>query len=226
MTECAEAGCLRSGVKLRRGYCHTHYERRRRAGEFEAVIDRRPPEERFWAKVEKTETCWLWRAALRGGGYGTWNNNGAHRVAYELLVGPIPEGLHLDHLCRVRNCVNPAHLEPVTVGENLRRGVGASAKNAVKTHCPNGHAYSEENTYWYRGARQCLACRTAISARRAAKQKAEREARRSQTEHVPCLVCGEPFPRPMGDGRIRTCSDECRRRHAVVATQRYRQKNR
>jgi hypothetical protein len=83
-----------------------------------------------------------------------------HRVAYELLVGPIPEGLELDHLCRNTRCVNPEHLEPVTGRENLMRAVSSwAAKNAAKTHCPQGHPYDEENTKVKRdGGRACRAC--------------------------------------------------------------------
>jgi hypothetical protein len=118
--------------------------------------------ERFWAKVRKTDGCWLWQGSLRSG-YGRFRGGAgplvtAHRYAYRLLVGPIPEGLVLDHLCRNGACVNPAHLEPVTQRENLRRGTGFNATNAAKTHCPAGHPYSEANTYRWRDARICLAC--------------------------------------------------------------------
>lgn len=89
-------------------------------------------EERFWAKVDRSGDCWRWTGALARGGYGfavvgsrddPQRYRNAHRFAYELSVGPIPEGLELDHLCRNRRCVNPAHLEPVTHSENMRRGV-------------------------------------------------------------------------------------------------------
>src|SRR6266576_3456485 len=101
-------------------------------------------QQRFWAKVDRrgSEECWPWQAN-RGRGYGNVWIAGrmyrAHRVAYELLIGPIPEGLTLDHLCRNRGCVNPAHLEPVTSRENTLRGEGISANNARKTHCKHGH---------------------------------------------------------------------------------------
>ena len=86
----------------------------------------------------------------------------AHRFAYEQIVGPIPDGLQLDHLCRVRSCVNPAHLEPVTCQVNLLRGTGASARNAIKTHCPQGHAYGDFNTYIRpEGWRRCRECHRA-----------------------------------------------------------------
>jgi len=122
-------------------------------------------ETKFWAKVNKTETCWLWTGATRMG-YGRLRIGRhivqAHRYAYELLVGPIPEGLTLDHLCRVRSCVNaPGHLEPVTLRTNVLRGIGRCAQNALVTHCPQGHPYNVENTYIPRSRteRQCRACR-------------------------------------------------------------------
>jgi len=121
-----------------------------------------PP--RFWPRVAKGPDCWIWTGARRSpGGYGTIRGNGhqllAHRVAYELAIGPIPEGKQLDHLCRNKGCVNPAHLEPVTNRENVLRGVGPSAVNARKTHCVNGHEFTPENTYREKGGgRACKAC--------------------------------------------------------------------
>jgi len=119
---------------------------------------------RFWEKVEKTPTCWLWTGAVNGNGYGNFNESGryvgAHRVAYELVIGPIPADLTLDHLCRVRLCVNPSHLEPVTNGDNVRRGMSVPALNARKTHCKRGHPFDARNTYRRPdGSRQCRACR-------------------------------------------------------------------
>lgn len=122
------------------------------------------PTERFWAKVDRrrSDGCWLWTGSKNRGGYGTITVNGhtraVHRVAYELLVGPIPDGLQLDHLCRVRHCVNPAHLEPVTQRENILRGQGLAAANAAKTHCLRGHPFDGSNTYVWRGKRFCRAC--------------------------------------------------------------------
>lgn len=106
---------------------------------------------RFWAKVQidASTECWQWIAANNGEGYGRyWHNGrltGPHRVAYETLVGPIPEGLELDHLCRNTACVNPEHLEPVDRYENARRA-GAFRPESLRTHCPQGHEYSPENT--------------------------------------------------------------------------------
>lgn len=145
----------------------------------ESTVDRneQPPEqptprcntaERFWAKVNKTDTCWLWTAYKSNGGYGRIKVDGqmvpAHRVAYKLLVGPIPEGMELDHLCRVRHCVNPAHLEPVTHGENTLRSTSPAAIHAAKTHCVNGHPFDAANTYLRpTGGRACRACNRAAA---------------------------------------------------------------
>lgn len=121
--------------------------------------------EKFMLKVRKEPSgCWIWTRAINAYGYGKlkYNNKhtSSHRVAYQELVGPIPAGLQLDHLCRNRACCNPAHLEPVTCRENLLRGDTLQAKNIAKTHCHRGHAYSAENTYRYPdGRRRCIACR-------------------------------------------------------------------
>jgi hypothetical protein len=116
---------------------------------------------RFWAKIQKTDTCWLW-TGTKTRGYGRfWLDNqktSAHRFAYELLVGPIPEGLTIDHLCRVRHCVRPDHLEPVSNRTNTLRGEGRSAVNARKTHCPKGHEYDASNAANWGGRRYCRIC--------------------------------------------------------------------
>jgi hypothetical protein len=126
------------------------------------------PQERFEKYVKReTHGCWLWTGALNDDGYGRFFFNGknchAHRVAYELGVGPIPEGLVIDHLCRNRCCVNPSHLEPVTLAENIRRGDDTlKAWKLRLTHCPHGHEYSPENTRVKvingRKSRDCKAC--------------------------------------------------------------------
>lgn len=122
--------------------------------------------ERFNAKYtpEPNSGCWLWTASVNEKGYGAFKLNGkavsAHRFAYEAFVGPIPEGLHIDHLCRVPCCVNPTHMEPVTSRENRLRGKDGNTK---KTHCPKGHPYSGDNLYVRNGRRHCRACRTVSS---------------------------------------------------------------
>lgn len=119
--------------------------------------------------------CWLWAGNLNRGGYATlWvegRRQSVHRVTYALAVGEISPGLELDHLCRTRCCVNPAHLEPVTKLENVRRGFSPSAVNARKSHCAAGHAYDQQNTYYYSAtARHCRACNRARVAEYKARQ--------------------------------------------------------
>ena len=143
------------------------------------------PEERFWAKVDKTAPggCWQWSARLNADGYGHLNVDGqkvrAHRFAYEMLVGAIPEGLQLDHLCRNRGCVNPDHLEPVTNRENILRGETVPARNAAKTHCSKGHEFTPENTTMRaNGWRECKTCQRAHSAKLTASRRKARHAAR------------------------------------------------
>ncbi|MCZ4602978.1 HNH endonuclease signature motif containing protein [Streptomyces sp. Lzd4kr] len=119
------------------------------------------PLERIQAMTDRTGECWLWTGRLNRDGYAELKLAGrrqmAHRVAYETHVGAIPEGLQLDHLCRVRHCVNPAHLEPVTIAENVRRSAPAQ-----KSACVNGHEYTPDNTYERpdssQGRRDCRTC--------------------------------------------------------------------
>jgi hypothetical protein len=131
--------------------------------------------DRFWSKVNKTDTCWLWTGCRGSAGYGQLYVAGhvlyAHRIAWDMVNDPLPRGLQLDHLCRVRACVNPAHLEPVTRRENILRGISPSAVHARKTHCPAGHAYDEQNTYVDDGSRYCRACRNERSRQRRAQAR-------------------------------------------------------
>lgn len=132
---------------------------------------------RFWDKAIPCPMsgCWLWSGCGLPNGYGLFGrakgSRLAHRVAYEALVGKIADGLQIDHLCRVRCCVNPAHMEEVTQRENILRGVSPSrvaARHAAVTHCPRGHAYAPSNTGLERRSnrwgtvwvtRYCRACR-------------------------------------------------------------------
>jgi hypothetical protein len=128
---------------------------------------------RFWAKVSKTENCWMWTGMKSTKGYGLFMLNGkrkrAHRISYELSIGPIPEGLQLDHLCRNPSCVNPSHLEPVTSRENTLRGIAANPTRRngprhLKEFCKHGHPYAGDNLLigpdrdGKPGRRQCRAC--------------------------------------------------------------------
>lgn len=160
-------------------YCEMHAQRLRRHGDplMKLALRGEPAPVRFWVKVDKDGPlssyaphlgpCWLWMASLNDGGYGTFHAGAgrhivsAYRWAWEDANGPVPPGLTLDHLCRVRACVNPDHLEPVTRGENTMRGDTLSSRNAAKTHCPRGHAYDAANTYILPSrptARYCRAC--------------------------------------------------------------------
>lgn len=105
--------------------------------------------------------CWLWVGTSGSYGLATFRGQSlpAHRLLYRALIGEIPSGEHLDHLCRVQLCVNPTHVEPVSPRENILRGIGFSAMNAKKTHCPRGHAYDELNTLHHQNRRVCKACR-------------------------------------------------------------------
>lgn len=110
------------------------------------------PEQRFWEKVIKTDYCWNWIGAnggkiKHGVFYYEKKVQGAHRISYQWAKGIIPEGYHIDHLCRNPSCVNPDHLEPVTPRENILRGLGTGANNLRKKYCINGHILNKKNIY-------------------------------------------------------------------------------
>lgn len=174
---CSIAGCNSS--LHARGWCVNHYNQWRNR-QHDPLIGSRPKgppriplHDRFWqyAKADGSG-CWIWHGGCGRAGYGlvradqTVGEQGtrpAHRMAYELVKGPIPEGLQIDHLCRNPPCVNPDHLEVVTPRENTLRGEGPAAVNARKTHCIRGHPFDGANTYIQptSGARRCRACRRA-----------------------------------------------------------------
>lgn len=114
--------------------------------------------------IDSETGCWLWQRSLDRDGYGSARKSPvgkrAHRQAFAAFVGPIAEGFQLDHLCRVRHCVNPAHLEPVTLVENVRRGVRA---DQTKSHCKRGHAYAEHGWINSKGAHRCRLCTRLLS---------------------------------------------------------------
>ena len=130
-----------------------------------------------WRICTITQKCWIWIGRRSRNGYGLINIDGrskfAHRVSYELRRGSIPPGLVIDHLCRTRHCVNPWHMECVTGAENVRRGLPSplaglvrGAQQRAKTHCPAGHPYSADNTYYRpgtssrpKGGRHCRICK-------------------------------------------------------------------
>lgn len=130
-----------------------------------------PVAARFWAKVENTSTCWLWRGRVGADGYGKFSSSlygtrQAHRIAWYLTRGEIPAET-LDHLCRIRKCVRPSHLEPVSIGENVLRGSGPIAEKARQTTCKRGHPLSGPNlrTHKRRGRADSRDCRTCTNAR-------------------------------------------------------------
>lgn len=125
---------------------------------------------RFWSRVKKTKSCWLWQGAKSAGGYGVigifYKTEPAHRISYILNGGKINPGLCLDHICRVRHCVNPKHIRQITLIENVMIGNSNAAQNARKTHCKHGHEFTQENTYLLKrpgkpDGRHCKKC-TAI----------------------------------------------------------------
>lgn len=144
-----------------------------------------PIEQRFWRHVAKgsERECWLWKGSLDGHGYGQLGRGGsgaghvaAHRLSYEMHIGPIPAGLDIDHLCRNPRCVNPAHLEPVTRGENTRRGIAQERRREMfrnREFCNRGHRWSEHGHVDASGKRRCRECERTDWFRTNAKRRAK-----------------------------------------------------
>lgn len=127
------------------------------------------PETRFWSKIKKTKTCWVWNGTIRASnGYGCLSVNrrnvSVHRFSYELHRGKIPSGLQIDHLCRIRNCVNPEHLEAVPARINLLRGIGVCAQNFRKSKCLRGHDYDRFIVNGVSTHRHCQKCKNHTNA--------------------------------------------------------------
>lgn len=223
---------------LARGRCRTcypkHVQRLKAAGTFRKLTERSAAERVLERVVPAQGGCIVWTGSTLSG-YGQIRDAGvhkqAHRVVYEALVGPIPEGLELDHLCHSRNkdcrevdecphrrCVNPAHLEPVTRQENNRRSTSFSALNMAKTHCSMGHEYTTENTYYPpSGRRACRQCRRA---------RVHEARRRKATPKPEPTECRNGHPRNEANAYVdskgaRDCR-ECRRE----AQRRYKQRKR
>lgn len=168
MDICEEADCDSEAKK--RGLCEPHYYRAIKSGTLEIIRPLVLKDWRinFWKRVDKDgpNGCWIWQGACDQHGYGSmtidYKRHKAHRLAFELLKEPLIVGMVLDHLCRNPACVNPDHLEQVSQKENVRRGDAVwvnGLRNAQKTHCKNGHAFTSENTYRPKsGGRVCRKC--------------------------------------------------------------------
>ena len=213
---CSENRCDKTARK--RGLCNTHYERLRRTSAFE--IRDKDPIARLWARIDKNGPvstyrpdlgpCWVWQGATSNG-YGRVRFDGktrlVHRVVWALVVGPFPNDKEPDHLCRVRACVNPWHLEPVPQRINLLRGASPAAEHARRSRCSAGHplegpdadVYIHPDHPTWRHCRKC---------RRKASSKSQQKNRVIQIVAATCVICGTEFS--YSGKRRKICSAECR----------------
>ena len=145
MNSCTAEGCDRSDLKS--AYCGRHYQQIRKRGAIHITANDLSPSERFWSKVDKSGQCWDWTATIHKTGYGSFRFKGkialAHRVAFELSKGPIPEGMQIDHTCRQRACVNPDHLRPVTNKQNQENVSGGRNPSGLR-----GVSWSRTSRKW------------------------------------------------------------------------------
>lgn len=193
-TECT---CVACGVLIRMvpTHCRACYQVMRQERSRESL------EARAWARLDRNGPlperrpelgrCWVWTGATNRQGYGHLGLNGkhrlVHRVTWESVNGAIPAGLHLDHLCRTRLCARPDHLEPVTAGENMRRGDHPSMITFRTGICRRGHGMTADNTAYERGGRRCKQCHSESARRRYTPKprnvaRGERAAKSSLTE--------------------------------------------
>lgn len=164
-TTCSIAGCEKA--PRYRGLCKKHYEGGLKSGELKK-LPRLTLKERLLAKTDQTGDCWVWRGSRLKSGYGQIGiqRDGrtvpqlVHRVSYEIFIGPIPDGLQIDHLCRNTSCLNPSHLEAVTPSENMHRGMSPVFVIRRSGKCKYGHELTPENTYTCKstGYRRCRKC--------------------------------------------------------------------
>jgi hypothetical protein len=171
-------------------------------------------DERFWKSVNKTASCWLWTGHIASNDYGIISIRGtrfyAHRWSYEYHVGPIPEGMHVDHLCMVKACVNPAHLEAVTPAENTRRASKVLGPWATGL-CQRGHDITNPSNVYRRpdgGGSNCAAC-SRLRGHRRTEGKQVRRAVKPTVRIRLCAICGDPVTDQMSP-RSQTCSLRCR----------------
>ena len=218
-SECTIEGCSDPVFVKSRGWCRKHYSRWHRHGDpLKTKYDRAQGSdlERWWSKVEQTDTCWLWKGSLDRHGYGQFDTTGgghknhrAHRWGYQALIRPLDETETLDHLCRVHACVNPAHLEPVLHAENVARGL-SGWHNAIKTHCSNGHEFAENMVVNDKGWRTCIICRRTASKaasrrRRGTAPDAAHNGEKTHCKNGHEFTEDNTYRRPAGGRQCREC---------------------
>lgn len=185
---CCVVGCTTPAKYRGKRLCNRHYLRIWKRGTTELPTKPTVRQQIEAAVFVDEEGCWRWLDSVSPNGYGRIGVEYAHRLAFEEFVGPIPDGMTIDHLCRVKTCCNPDHLEAVSLRENILRSEGPSAINARLTRCQRGHEFTAENTYIApSGRRQCRAC-IRLRKQRAAGQAWDNEA--DEATDCACSVAG------------------------------------